>query len=375
MTNNINETLAEGMIIKNYKEMCKMLNEEEKGGKSKQLQLEDWRRFFEYEKDGQKFNITDIFLTPLEKSDNRGKSEGSRCNNSVYIKFIEILLLYMLYKKNNNPLVCTKNYLLLSLGMVDDNYISNDYRKYLIKNNKFNRREIHEFDLRSYTILDRILFSALNSLKNRFLITWNQELHYVIENIYGDDVDVVASNIDEEIYLTAKYDIAREIGIEEGDRDKYDKLRDIFFHNKSELFYAKLKEKLFQEHGWKYTCIQYRIIFNKDNVEDAIPRTEKQLKKLMQKNKNELNEKIIEALNNNAKSKYLSNQEKINNEIEELKIINNTDYIPDEVLTTFILPNNYIIRQSELANELIKINKGKKYIGNQEMSRQKFVTS
>lgn len=63
-------------IFKNYKELCNALDEPIKTGKSKQLQLKDWERYFSYEKDGNKFIITEIFDTPLEKIDKR--TEGNR---------------------------------------------------------------------------------------------------------------------------------------------------------------------------------------------------------------------------------------------------------------------------------------------------------
>ena len=54
-------TLVIGMAIKNYKELCTILNEEVKTGKAKQLQLKNWKRYFDWEKDGQKFIIVDIY--------------------------------------------------------------------------------------------------------------------------------------------------------------------------------------------------------------------------------------------------------------------------------------------------------------------------
>jgi uncharacterized protein YqiB (DUF1249 family) len=37
--------LKERMIVKNYKDMCKLLGEEIKTGKSKQYQLKEWKRY------------------------------------------------------------------------------------------------------------------------------------------------------------------------------------------------------------------------------------------------------------------------------------------------------------------------------------------
>lgn len=64
-----------GQVIKNYKELCALLGEEVKTGKSKQLQIDNMKRFFEWEKAGQKFIITDIYDTPLPKVD--GRSSGN----------------------------------------------------------------------------------------------------------------------------------------------------------------------------------------------------------------------------------------------------------------------------------------------------------
>ena len=39
-----------GMTIKNYKQMCDLLNEEVKTGESKKAQLKEWSRYFEFER-------------------------------------------------------------------------------------------------------------------------------------------------------------------------------------------------------------------------------------------------------------------------------------------------------------------------------------
>jgi len=79
--------LVIGMVIKNYKELCNLFGEDTKTGKAKQLQLKNWKRYFDWEKDGQKFIITDIYDTPLPKEDLRRKG-----NNSIYKNYIELIL-------------------------------------------------------------------------------------------------------------------------------------------------------------------------------------------------------------------------------------------------------------------------------------------
>lgn len=70
------ENLKVGISYKNYKSVCDLLGEPINSGKSKQLQLKNWKRFFSYEKDGIKFIITEVFNIPLDKKDGRGKGNN-----------------------------------------------------------------------------------------------------------------------------------------------------------------------------------------------------------------------------------------------------------------------------------------------------------
>lgn len=74
-----------GQTFKNYKELCDYLDEPIKTGKSKQLQLLDWKRNFEYKQEGYKFIITDVFDTPKKKKQRTG-------NN---IKNIKVMIEYL----------------------------------------------------------------------------------------------------------------------------------------------------------------------------------------------------------------------------------------------------------------------------------------
>ena len=70
-----------GMVVKNYKELCSLISQEVKTGNSKKYQLEDFKCYFDWEKSGQKFIISDIYDTPLTKEDKR-KLGNNLC--SVY---------------------------------------------------------------------------------------------------------------------------------------------------------------------------------------------------------------------------------------------------------------------------------------------------
>ena len=77
--------LTVGMTFKNYKELVTFFDEEVKnGGTSKKAQLENFKRYFDYEKQGHKFVITAIKDVPTEKK-LRGK-------DATYGKELDTLL-------------------------------------------------------------------------------------------------------------------------------------------------------------------------------------------------------------------------------------------------------------------------------------------
>lgn len=61
------ENLKKGMEIKNYRELCKLLNIKVKSSNSKKAQLKELERFFKYHKEGNKFIIDSIYKKVREK--------------------------------------------------------------------------------------------------------------------------------------------------------------------------------------------------------------------------------------------------------------------------------------------------------------------
>ena len=57
------KNLKDRQVIKNYKELCKVLEIEPKnGGESKKSQVKDIERYIKYEKQGQKFIIIKRYI-------------------------------------------------------------------------------------------------------------------------------------------------------------------------------------------------------------------------------------------------------------------------------------------------------------------------
>lgn len=66
--------LYSGQVIKNYKELCKLLNIKVKTGNSKKAQITELKRFCSFTKEGQKIIINEVYDIPLPENKNMGNT-------------------------------------------------------------------------------------------------------------------------------------------------------------------------------------------------------------------------------------------------------------------------------------------------------------
>ena len=67
------ENLKEGMVIKNYKELCRYLEWNTTTGNAKKSQFIDLERYCKYHKEGQKIVVDEVFETPLPSNSQSGR--------------------------------------------------------------------------------------------------------------------------------------------------------------------------------------------------------------------------------------------------------------------------------------------------------------
>ena len=164
----IKERVSVGMVIKNYKQLCQLLDLPIlSGGNAKQAQIKNLKCYMDFEKSGQKFIITDIFDTPLTINDQRKLG-----NNSIYVKYIEVILLQYLSKQNGFTSTLNKVDWWRLLGFINEKYKNTPDKELETLDSSITPFEIKMFYQRCNTKLERILFSALNNLKNRKLIMY-----------------------------------------------------------------------------------------------------------------------------------------------------------------------------------------------------------
>lgn len=340
-TQNIDTSgLVIGMVVKNYKELCNLLGQEIKNGKSKKYQLEEFSRYFDWEKSGQKFIITDIYDTPLTKEDKRQLG-----NNSIYVQCIEVILLQYLSKQEGYTRTFTKRAWWEMLGITNHKYGRLSEKQLEDLDYTVTPFEIKHFYQRCNKKLEQILFSALNSLKNRKLIMY--EIQTVIvehdEKEKGKERYFLAQDDDKKRILQIERHVLHDIM-------GYDKMFQVFIRFKEKEFYKKVNELLYENYGWDYYFKQVKVIYTPEDIREALPQMEINLQKEI------LNKKVIDFLNSNAKKFY---DKKLDEYEEKTKnLLNGYDgEIPRFETNNSIwrIPDTYLTAQSILTDELIKI--------------------
>ena len=333
--------LQVGQVVKNYKELCALLGEEVKTGKSKQLQLDNLKRYFDWEKAGQKFIITDIYDTPLPKID--GRSSG---NNSKYVKCIELLLLrYLLDKKDYTATLTKRNWWQI-LGMINNKYnqIERDKekREELQKNNPIlTSYEIKHFYQRSNKKLQQILFSALNSLSSRKLIEYEIETVIVKEDDKGKMRYEIATKYEKKAILKEERYILRYVM-------GYEKIIQVFCRFEQDKYYAKVNERLYELYKWHHYFKRIRIVYNQEYISDAINDIGSEIIR------EELNDKVVSALNNNAAHIYKKKTKEYDETTLKLFELYGTGQDISNI-KLWKIPDVYIMAQELLTDELIRI--------------------
>ncbi|HBY19430.1 MAG TPA: hypothetical protein DEG71_00140 [Clostridiales bacterium] len=175
----LNEYVKTSNSIQNYKSLCTILEEKIKTGKSKQLQLEEFARYFKYHKEGNKFIIDEIYEIPVIKINARGGAH----NTTEYIKNIENLILDLLLQKGNSRTLgfgrvfLSKNQLLKEFEMINDNYVY--CKRRIPKLSKFmniDPETVKEWYDLNDNMLERNLIQALDNLENQCLVLWSREI-------------------------------------------------------------------------------------------------------------------------------------------------------------------------------------------------------
>lgn len=318
-----------------YKKLCELLNEPYKTGNAKNVQLEDWKRYFKYEKNGRNYMILDIYRKPLEK-------EYKYPSNAIYVKYISTILLSLLANTEGNRMRIDQKSLYKMFGMINDNYtkiqkLDTDSKVEKLKeiHEWMTAYEINDFYDRCGTKMSRIVKSSLDSLKNRALITYSEEYEYYVyehEDLYDPRSrkvyrSYIADADETEYILKVKRETLEKYGCDNEGQIRYKK--------KSRAYYDEINDRLKKEMNWKGYKKVYTITYCQETSIKALEKDKLNMGKCG------LNSAIIDFLDDQALRNY-----------EKTKKV-------DKKSDEFRYPDSYVGLQQVLSYELLNIDKNR----------------
>lgn len=329
--------LKEGMIIKNYKELCGLLGVDIQTGKSKQAQLKLFQNAVKYTQNGHSFKIIEI-SNDLENFNNQIdiKSKRKKIN---YIGDIELLVMNLLSNIDNDTLIISKSKILRELYMVNHNY--HECKKRTVKLSNYLNIDtllINEWYDSTSSMLKRNLEKSLCNLENNSLIRWNKVVmvceqiplvpniqpHIIIDEHDEEVVQyVINSECNSYFRISTKEERLFIMDIETEFKNA------LGLYNDNELVaigqYDNMKEyvnsKLLERYNISFYYDAYEIEYIGDNVKKALDRENE----IMSKNK--LNKDIFERINFNIQNKIsVFNRKLLMNNLDSSLLIDNGQY-------------------------------------------------
>ena len=355
-----------GLVVKNYKEMCILLNENTKTGKAKIKQIENWKRFFDFEKlsNSNEYIILDIYPEPFPKGTKR---------NTQFTNQLAVLILRELIKQKENDegniiYYTTYRKLIKKLNVVNQFFYKESLKFFISKYPEWFKSDSDFEDFkRDYNIFKTLtkrkikgaVQSALVNLKKDNLIYYT-EYHRIKEK---DNYRNATTN--EEIYIQSlKKEIAESMGYRNSNiATLYD----------AEKFNEWFTEQLQAEKGWDYVFYQLEIGTKKGMLLKHISEytsypIAKSIYGLSDSKENsirlEYNSNLSNALAEQAENMA---DTKIRNNMKKFRE-NNAEYddmTDEEIIKIYGLDkaisnkydNQYIERQKSLINYLISFDK------------------
>lgn len=297
------ESVREGDEFTTFTEFCRRLGVEPKTGNSKRAQIEQFTRYFEWEKDGNKIIITKVYDEPLPD-----------LTDGIYSGLIKQLILDML---SSRYLLRNEKHLVLSFAELirEIEAVNTEYATY--KNDSERLADelgiTLDYVVDFYNVTDSKLYgsvtSALNSLQNKSLVDY--QIVKMLRVVHPEDsrkkIVRMATAPEREKIVHFERLVLDDMGCKSK--------TDVVLRRKWEEFSDKMGE-YFTKNGMEYIDFYYNafdIVFNQFVVDEG-----ERVRSFLLSNRHEikslLNNKVVDA----HKKSYSDRHEKA---IEMLSLI------------------------------------------------------
>lgn len=173
------DKIGTGQVVKNYKELCNILEIKPKTGKSKIIQLEKLQELIEFHKEGNKFVIDKIINKEGKFIDKRTYGNA----NKTSIEMGDVILHMLLEEYRGEQLVVTPTELLYRLLLVTD-----DYKQFLFDTEKYQRntgidfKYLNNYRLKVGNQLNTRIVTALNKLEKSGYILYHKQQNLIFKS-------------------------------------------------------------------------------------------------------------------------------------------------------------------------------------------------
>lgn len=354
-----------GDVVANYPAMCKLLGVEKiKGnGKPHDRQIENWKRFFTFKREGHKFVIGEIYEIEKPKEEDKRK-QG---NHSLYTPFTSALLLNKLaayadiyFGNGNYSKYFTKKELMLIIGLCNESF-TDDCEIFFSE--LYKRKESTEFNKnnfysRAYSKISQIIDSTINNLVNTNKIVSKKDIYVIVENsgFGGRNKTREATEGEEQSIKEIEKAVLDEMGC---------KASELF--GKRKEYYTKINKMVKEVYKWEscYRAIQITIepksFFEQNNYELSDEIRDLYLSKVNKEIHQYLDKKAKDNFDKQEKKPKINNAKPSEESSEDLEPTEKRrfnkppSFSASEMSTTlpFKYPNHYVERQLYLSKLLI----------------------
>lgn len=252
-----------------YSDLCRIFNEEQKGGTQKQAQINRWQCQYLFEKDPadpRTFILKEIYNTPLEPMTKGRKSE--------YFQYIRDIIVLMCYTDRHNmssqysdyyQFQASKTRLYKLFGFFNQRFLEVCYGK--DKNLDKSKYEAiykqfeNEVFSKSYDILE----SVRKKLKNEQLIDSHDTVEVLIRNENGEEYWKQLSEKEQADLMAVKKEVLEEMEIKS--------LSQVYFSGKFQRFHGRVLEIIREKYDWLY----YREAISFWVIKEAVNKEVKQI--------------------------------------------------------------------------------------------------
>lgn len=399
MTHYMDLPFGEGEVIKNYKEMCARLGEKERSGNARKSQLKRWGEYFNWEKKGHKFVITEVTNEKYPTHDTNLLGAKAK-SYSIYLQRLIINLLYETAKDRNVfHAFLTRKTIALFSKIVKQQFFHVHYGSNKKKNeiaDELNELPIviHDFFQRVDRTLRDDVNTALSQLSQRKIISYeevylvrphwkyndgiNTETINKLVQFYGDE-NIVSAMVN--YYgATSKKPLEREpLNWFPDDREattfeksiillthnftlekmELESMRDVYRTGRANEFYKAVNDSLQKHAGIHHAYKSYSINFAKSILKESVEKIEELAKYTAEEKERlqlALNSGFSEGISKNAET-YFNDIIALNLELQNKEEGFHFDYAKERNLTNkqnlILSSNNYTVNINRLIERFI----------------------